>query len=113
MALAYEGTPGAIQVAATASSIAEQGHFFAFYIVLFIIIYEQGKLIVSSGARPAKGSLPAWRASTPPINRVAAEMEITYRFIDHHIQVQTKIKKMPKQTCFQLFLESENSFWRI
>ena len=76
MALAYEGTPGAIQVAATASSIAEQGHFFAFYIVLFIIIYEQGKLIVSSGARPAKGSLPAWRASTPPINRVAAEIEM-------------------------------------
>ena len=51
MALAYEGTPGAIQVAATTSSIAEQGNFFAFYIVLFIIIYEQGKLIISSGAR--------------------------------------------------------------
>ena len=113
MALAYEGTPGAIQVAATTSSIAEQGHFFEFYIVLFIIIYEQGKLIVSSGARPAKGSLPAWRASTSSINRVAAEMEIIYRFKDHHIQVQTKIRKIPKQTCFQLFLESENSFWRI
>ena len=69
MALANERTLGTVEIAATTSSIAGwvnqvdfHHHFYAFF---------PPKILL-----PAKGTFPARWASTSPVNRVAAEIDI-------------------------------------